>query len=77
MSARVDTGKDDFEWNKPTALFRADVDDLGPVKGSASYLVGPEGDRFLVLTRRPQARPAAVAVLDWVERLEGPVEPTF
>jgi hypothetical protein len=71
MSARVEPGKDDFEWSRPTALFRTEVDDLGTIKGSASYLVGPDGDRFLVLTRRPQGRPSAVAVLDWTERLEG------
>ena len=71
MSVRVEPGKDDFEWRRPTALFRTEVDDLGPIRGSATYLVGPDGDRFLVLTRRPQARPSAVAVLNWTERLEG------
>ncbi|HEY6509848.1 MAG TPA: hypothetical protein VIY56_17620, partial [Vicinamibacterales bacterium] len=68
MSARVGASARAFQWDAPRALFQTAVVDLGPYRGSHSYDVAPDGERFLILTRRPQGTSPAVAVLNWVSR---------
>lgn len=65
MSVPVRKGPMSFRWDAPRALFQTAVVDLGPHRGSWSYAVAPDGERFLILTRRPQATSPAVAVLNW------------
>ncbi len=69
MSAQVVADKDNFEWSQPEKLFRTEIVHLGPVKSFASYLVSPDGERFLIQTRRAQAAAPAVAVLNWTQKL--------
>jgi hypothetical protein len=70
MSARVKPSAGAFQWDAPRALFQTAVVDLGPYRGSHSYDVAPDGERFLILTRRPQGTSPAVAILNWVRRFE-------
>jgi Tol biopolymer transport system component len=65
MSVPVSTGSTSFQWDAPRALFQTAVVDLGPHRGSWKYAVAPDGERFLILTRRPQAASPAVAILNW------------
>jgi eukaryotic-like serine/threonine-protein kinase len=65
MSARVRPGSTTFQWDAPRPLFQTAVVDLGPYRGSRNYAVAPDGERFLVLTRRPPASNPAVAILNW------------
>ena len=65
MSVPVRQGGASFQWDAPRALFQTAVTDLGPYRGSWKYAVAPDGERFLILTRRPQAASPAVAILNW------------
>jgi dipeptidyl aminopeptidase/acylaminoacyl peptidase len=65
MSLPVRQGGASFQWDAPRALFQTAVTDLGPYRGSWKYAVAPDGERFLILTRRPQAASPAVAILNW------------
>jgi Tol biopolymer transport system component len=65
MSVPVRQGSTSFQWDAPRALFQTAVIDLGPYRGSWKYAVAPDGERFLILTRRPQATSPAVAILNW------------
>jgi Tol biopolymer transport system component len=64
MSLRVRSGSG-FEWDAPRPLFQTEIVDLGPFRGCWGYAVAPDGQRFLILTRRPQGPSPAVAVVDW------------
>jgi Tol biopolymer transport system component len=65
MSVPVRQGSKSFQWDAPRALFQTAIIDLGPHRGSWKYAVHPDGERFLILTRRPQAASPAVAILNW------------
>jgi len=65
MSVRVLGGSNVFRWEAPRPLFQTDVADLGPHRGSWTYAVAPDGDRFLILTRQSQGTSPAVAILNW------------
>jgi hypothetical protein len=65
MSVRLRAAADGLQWDAPRALFQTDIVDLGPHRGSWGYAVAPDGDRFLILTRRPQGASPAVAILNW------------
>jgi len=65
MSVRIRANSGTFRWDAPQPLFQTDIVDLGPFRGSWGYAVAPEGDRFLILTRRPQGPSPAVAILNW------------
>jgi Tol biopolymer transport system component len=65
MAAQVRGGSSTFQWDSPRPLFQTDIVDLGPYRGSWGYAVAPDGDRFLILTRRPQGPTPAVAILSW------------
>ena len=65
MSVRVLGGSSVFRWEAPRPLFQTDVSDLGPHRGSWTYAVAPDGDRFLILTRQPQSTSPAVTILNW------------
>jgi hypothetical protein len=54
-----------LRWDAPRPLFQTAIVDLGPYRGSWSYAVSPDGERFLILTRRPQDSSPAVAILNW------------
>ena len=64
MSLRVRSGSG-FEWDAPRPLFQTEIVDLGPFRGCWGYAVAPDGQRFLILTRRPQGSSPAVAVVGW------------
>ncbi|HYN01226.1 MAG TPA: protein kinase [Vicinamibacteria bacterium] len=64
MSVRVRSGSG-FEWDAPRPLFQTEIVDLGPFRGSWGYAVAPDGQRFLILTRRPQGSSPAVAIVNW------------
>ena len=64
MSLRVRSGSG-FEWDAPRPLFQTEIVDLGPFRGCWGYAVAPDGQRFLILTRRPQGPSPAVAVVNW------------
>ena len=65
MSARVRAGGRGFEWDAPRALFQTAIVDVGAFRGCGSYAVAPDGQRFLVLSRRSQGSSPAVAMLNW------------
>ena len=65
MSVPVRRGGASFQWDAPRALFQTAIIDLGPYRGSWKYAVAPDGERFLILTRRPQTASPAVAILNW------------
>jgi hypothetical protein len=65
MSARVGPSARAFQWDAPRALFQTAVIDLGPYRGSHSYAVASDGERFLILTSRAQGSSPAVAILNW------------
>ena len=65
MSAPVRAGGGGFQWEAPRALFQTEVVDLGAYRGVWSYAVAPDGQRFLILTRRPQGPGPVVAMLNW------------
>jgi hypothetical protein len=65
MSVRVKKGPLDFQWDAPRPLFQTAIVDLGPFRGCRSYAVAPDGERFLILTRRPQGASPAVAIVSW------------
>jgi hypothetical protein len=65
MSARVRRGSAGFEWDAPRPLFQTAIIDLGPFRGCSGFALAPDGERFLILTRRPQGSSPAVAVLNW------------
>ena len=60
MSLRVRSGSG-FEWDAPRPLFQTEIVDLGPFRGCWGYAVAPDGQHFLILTRRPQGSSPAVA----------------
>jgi dipeptidyl aminopeptidase/acylaminoacyl peptidase len=64
MSLRVRSGSG-FQWDAPRPLFQTEIVDLGPFRGCWGYAVAPDGQRFLILTRRPQGPSPAVAVVNW------------
>lgn len=63
MSVRVKSDAKRFEWEAPRPLFQTAIVDLGPFRGCWTYAVAPDGQRFLILTRRPQGSSPAVAVV--------------
>ncbi len=65
MSIAVGASGGVFQWNTPRPLFQTDIVDLGPYRGSWGYAVAPDGNRFLILTRRPQGPSPAVAIVNW------------
>ncbi len=65
MSVGVRSGGSVFQWDTPRPLFKTDIVDLGPYRGSWGYAVAPDGDRFLMLTRRPQGPSPALAIINW------------
>jgi Tol biopolymer transport system component len=65
MSVGVRAGTSVFQWDTPKPLFQTDIVDLGPYRGSWGYAVAPDGNRFLILTRRPQGPSPAVAIVNW------------
>ncbi len=65
MSVPVRKSSTSFQWDAPRALFQTAVTDLGPYGGSWKYAVAPDGERFLILTRRPQAANPAALILNW------------
>jgi Tol biopolymer transport system component len=64
MSLRVRSGSG-FQWDAPRPLFQTQIVDLGPFRGCWGYAVAPDGQRFLILTRRAQGPSPAVLVVDW------------
>jgi Tol biopolymer transport system component len=64
MSLRVRSGSG-FQWDAPRPLFQTEIVDLGPFRGCWGYAVAPDGQSFLILTRRPQGPSPAVAVVNW------------
>jgi hypothetical protein len=65
MSARVRAGRSGFQWDAPRPLFQTAIVDLGPFRGCSGFAVAPDGERFLILTRRPQGPSPAVAIVGW------------
>jgi serine/threonine protein kinase/Tol biopolymer transport system component len=65
MSVRVRTGSSGFQWDAPRPLFQTAIVDLGPFRGAGGYAVAPDGQRFLINTRRPQGASPAVAIVNW------------
>ena len=65
MSIGVRAGASAFQWDTPRPLFQTDIVDLGPYRGSWGYAVAPDGNRFLILTRKPQGPSPAVAIVNW------------
>ena len=65
VSVRVSTGSTSFQWDAPRPLFQTAIVDLGPFRGCSSFAVSPDGQRFLILTRRPQGSSPAVAIVNW------------
>jgi len=65
MSARVRAGSSSFQWDAPRPLFQTAIVDLGPFRGCSGFAVAPDGQRFLILTRRPQGSSPAVAIVNW------------
>jgi hypothetical protein len=65
MSVGVRAGASAFQWDTPRPLFQTDIVDLGPYRGSWGYAVAPDGNRFLILTRKPQGPSPAVAIVNW------------
>lgn len=43
-----------LSWEAPRPLFQTAMIDLGPFRGCSGFAVAPDGQRFLILTRRPQ-----------------------
>ena len=52
----------------PRPLFQTEIVDLGPFRGCWGYAVAPDGQRFLILTRRPQGY--------FITHVEGAQRPT-
>ena len=65
MSVRVRSAGAGFQWDAPRPLFQTAIVDLGPFRGCWGYAVAPDGQRFLILTRRPQGPSPAVAIVNW------------
>ena len=65
MSARVRAASTGFQWDAPRPLFQTAIVDLGPFRGCSGFAVAPDGQRFLVLSRRPQGSSPAVAIVNW------------
>jgi serine/threonine protein kinase len=65
MSARVRGGATGFQWDAPRPLFQTAIVDLGPFRGCSGFAVAPDGERFLILSRRPQGPSPAVAIVNW------------
>jgi len=65
MSVRVRAGSTGFQWDAPRPLFETAIVDLGPFRGCWGYAVAPDGQRFLILTRRPHGSSPAVAIVNW------------
>jgi eukaryotic-like serine/threonine-protein kinase len=65
MSVGVRAGASAFQWDTPRTLFQTDIVDLGPYRGTWGYAVAPDGNRFLILTRRPQGPGPAVVIVNW------------
>ena len=65
MSARLRSRSSGLPWDAPRALFQTAIVDLGPFRACASYAVAPDGQRFLILTRKPQGSSPAVALVNW------------
>jgi len=65
MSVRVRAGSTGFQWDAPRPLFQTAIVDLGPFRGCWGYAVAPDGQRFLILTRRPHGSSPAVAIVNW------------
>ena len=55
----------EFQWDAPQPLFQTAIVDLGPYRGTWTFAVAPDGERFLILTRKPQSASPAVAILNW------------
>jgi hypothetical protein len=75
MSVRVRTGSGGFQWDAPRPLFQTAIIDLGPFRGCWGYAVSPDGQRFLILTRRPQGSSPAVAIVNWKPDATGAASP--
>jgi Tol biopolymer transport system component/tRNA A-37 threonylcarbamoyl transferase component Bud32 len=65
VSVLVRAAGTEFRWDTPRTLFKTDIVDLGPYRGAWGYAVGPDGNRFLITTRRPQGSSPAVAIVNW------------
>jgi eukaryotic-like serine/threonine-protein kinase len=65
MSVRVRGGSTGFQWEAPRPLFQTAIVDLGPFRGCTGFAVAPDGQRFLILSRRPQGSSPAVAIVGW------------
>jgi eukaryotic-like serine/threonine-protein kinase len=65
MSVGVRAAASAFQWDTPRPLFQTDIVDLGPYRGSWGYAVAPDGNRFLILTRKPQGPGPAVVIVNW------------
>jgi len=65
MSVPVRTSASGFQWDAPRPLFQTAIVDLGPFRGAWGYAVAPDGQRFLIITRRPQGPSPAVAIVNW------------
>jgi hypothetical protein len=61
----VRTSASGFQWDAPRPLFQTAIVDLGPFRGAWGYAVAPDGQRFLIITRRPQGPSPAVAIVNW------------
>jgi len=65
VSVPVRAAGSEFRWDTPRTLFKTDIVDLGPYRGAWGYAVAPDGNRFLITTRRPQGPSPAVAIVNW------------
>jgi serine/threonine protein kinase len=70
MSVAVQRGEGTFEWRQPQALFRTQAIGLGALRLAATYAVGPEGDTFLVNSRRQQPPTPAAVLVNWHSLIE-------
>jgi len=68
MALRVRSGSGGFQWDAPRPLFQTAIVDLGPFRGGWGWAVAPDGQRFLVLSRRPQGPSPAIAIVNWKPR---------
>jgi dipeptidyl aminopeptidase/acylaminoacyl peptidase len=65
MAVRVGSRSTGFQWDAPRPLFQTAIVDLGTFRGCSGFAVAPDGQRFLILTRRPQGSSPAVAIVNW------------
>ncbi|HSG01753.1 MAG TPA: hypothetical protein VLA20_11500, partial [Vicinamibacterales bacterium] len=65
VSVPVRAAGTEFRWDTPRTLFKTDIVDLGPYRGAWGYAVGPDGNRFLITTRRSQGPSPAVTIVNW------------